>query len=473
MKKIRSLLTSFWIKVTLALIFSMLLVGAMSNFLIYKFTLDSQFNELRDKLKVIVQSAALLIDADTLAGIPLNRQGVNSPQYKTIVEQLRKIKAANPPIKYIYIMSKTDKEGIWQFVVDPDPIVVNKKKQRLTAYPGDAYDVRRFPEMLNAFNWPAADKKLESDQWGVSLSGYAPIRDKDGKAVAALGIDIAANQVYMLQRQVNKRALLVLACGIILSLVLGILVSKRITGPIRRLVEGTRRIGAGDLQYRVEISGNDEISELASSFNEMAKSLSETRKKLLGYFYDVVQSMVRVLEAKDHYTRGHSERVAGYAARVAAKMGFSAEKIELLTEMALLHDIGKLSIKDNILNKKGQLTDEEWEEIRKHPLIGEDILRPVILDEEMLAMVREHHERYDGKGYPDRLSGDKINIFAAILTVADAFDAMTSERSYRPALSKQDAAAELKAKSGTQFNPKVVETFIEILKDEKNQLRRF
>jgi HD-GYP domain-containing protein (c-di-GMP phosphodiesterase class II) len=467
MKKIKILLRSFWIKATLALILSMLLVGAMSDFLIYKFALNSQFNQLRDTLMIIAQTAALAVDIDTLQQVPLNHEGINTPQYKIIAEKLRKIKEVNSPIRYIYTMAKTNQEGIWQFIVDPDAPTEAEKKKGLTSYPGDKYNTSRFPEMFKAFGGATADRKLEVDEWGTSLSGYAPIRDKSGKAIAVLGIDIAANDVYMIQRQVHKRAFLVLVWGVILSLLLGMFVSKRITGPIRKLVEGTRRIGTGDLQYQVEISGNDEISELASSFNQMAKNLLEARKKIVGYFYDVVQSMVRILEAKDHYTRGHSERVAEYVAKIATKMGFPKEKIELVTEVALLHDIGKLSIKDNILNKKGKLTEEEWEIVKRHPLIGEDILRPVILNEEMLAMVRGHHECYDGKGYPDQLSGDKVNIFAAILFVADAFDAMTSERAYRSALNRQEAIAELKANSGTQFNPEVVDVFLEILKDEE------
>lgn len=469
-KKIKLLLRSFRVKVTLALVLSMLLVGAMSNLLVYKFALDSQFNELRNKLMIIVQTAALMIDADTLLAVPLNREGINSPQYNIIVEQLRRIKAANLPIKYIYTMGKTEKEGIWQFIVDPDPLVINQNKERLTSYPGDRYDATRFPEMLKVFDGPNADKKLEVDEWGVSLSGYAPIRDKSGKAIAMLGIDMTANDVYMIQRQVHKRALLVLVLGLFLSLVLGMFISKRITSPIRELVKGTRRIGTGDLQYRVEISGNDEISELATAFNQMTKNLFEARKRILNYFYDVVQSMVRILEAKDHYTRGHSERVAEYAAKIAQKMGFPKEKVELLTEMALLHDIGKLSIKDDILNKKGRLTEEEWEIVKRHPIIGEEILKPVFFKEEMLIVVREHHECYDGRGYPDQLTGDKINIFAAILFVADAFDAMTSERAYRSALSRQEAIAELKVNRGTQFNPKIVDVFLEILKDEEKSV---
>jgi HD-GYP domain-containing protein (c-di-GMP phosphodiesterase class II) len=382
-----------------------------------------------------------------------------------MADKLRKIKEINPPIKYIYTMVKTEQEGIWQFVVDPNPI--NKGKRiGPTAYPGDKYSAKRFPEMLKAFDGSSADKKLEIDEWGVTLSGYAPIRDRNGQAVGILGVDIMADDVYTVQREVHRRALFVLALGIIVSLVLGMLISKGITDPLEHLIEGTRHIADGNLPYQVDIKGDDEISELAHSFNQMSTSLYESRKKIFGYFYDVVQSLVRILEARDHYTRGHSEKVAEYAEKIALKMGFSKERVELLKEMSLIHDIGKLGIKESILNKKEKLTNEEWELIKKHPIIGEDILKPVLLTEEMLAVVRGHHERYDGQGYPDKLSDGNINIFAAILSVADAYDAMTSDRAYRQALSIQEALGELKKNRGTQFNPEIVDVFISILETD-------
>lgn len=464
MRKINFRLRSFQVKVTLALILSMLFTGAMCNFLIYKFALNSQFKEIRNKLMLIAQTAALMVDADVLLTVPLNREGIDSAPYKMVAEKLEKIKAVNPHIKYIYTMTKTEETGIWQFIVDPDP-VTKKGRRILTSYPGDKYNAGRFLEMLQAFNRPSADKKLEIDEWGITLSGYAPIYDKNGQSVAVLGVDIMAEDVYMTQRQVHRRALFVLVLGIIFSLVLGILLSKRITDPVEKLVEGTRHIARGNLQYHVEIKGDDEISELASSFNQMAENLRESRKRILSYFYDVVQSLVRIIEARDHYTRGHSEVVAEYAEKIALKMGFPKEKVEFLKEIALLHDIGKLGIQESILNKKEKLTDQEWEIIRKHPVIGEDILRPIVLSAEMLAMIRGHHERYDGNGYPDKLSGDNINIFAAILSVADAYDAMTSQRAYRPALTKQESIAELKNNKGTQFNPQVVDIFLQILQE--------
>jgi putative nucleotidyltransferase with HDIG domain len=277
-----------------------------------------------------------------------------------------------------------------------------------------------------------------------------------------------ASDIYIAQKEIRSRTLLVLILGIILSFIFGMLFSRRITGPIDELVEGTRRISRGDLTYKVKARGVNEIRELAGSFNKMADALNDLQRKNHNYFYNVIQSLVRIVEAKDSYTRGHSERVAKYGMKIATRMGFPLDKIELVRETAMLHDIGKLGIQDSILNKEGGLTEEEWEIIRQHPILGEDILRPVSLNHEMLSIVRAHHERYDGNGYPDKLKGDEIGIFAQILSVADAYDAMTSARAYRSPFSRSEAMTELRKNKGAQFNGEIVDIFVEILTEEKN-----
>ena len=461
MKKIN--FGSFQTRLTLALIAAMFFAAAMSNILIYKYVLNSKLNDLRDKLMAIAQTGALALDADILMQVPLKREGMNTTQYREIAGKLEEIQKANSQIKYIYAITRTEKEGIWQFIVDPSPAMERTRRQWATSYPGDRYNASRFPDMLKAFSGPSADKKLETDEWGVTLSGYAPIRDKDAKAVAVLGVDISAQEVYLIQKEAHKRLLFILLLGVIISLLLGMLISKGITKPVEKLVEGTRRVSQGDLHYTVKVKGSDEISELAESFNQMAKSLAESQGRLLDYFYRVVESLVRALEAKDPYTKGHSERVADYARSIAVKMGLPEDKIKLLREIASIHDIGKLGISENILNKKEKLTDEELRLIRNHPLTGEEILKPLRISEEMLSAVRSHHERHDASGYPDKINGDNINIFAAIVSAADAYDAMTSCRAYRQPLGKEEAKLELKKHSGTQFNPKVIEAFLRIL----------
>jgi putative nucleotidyltransferase with HDIG domain len=460
-------LRSFQSKVMLVLILSLLFVGALNNFLIYRYALSSQFNDLRTQLKVIAQTAALMFDAESVLQVPASRDSITTPEFRTIAEKLRRIKNTNPPIRYIYIMARTDKENMLRFVVDPDLPEKKEEAMGLLCYPGDLYDATAFPEMLKGFIQPSADTKLGKDPWGITLSGYAPIRDKKGRGSAVLGVDITAAEVFLLQKQVHARAAIVLVLGIILALALSLYLSRRITDPIKKLVDGTHHIAEGNLRHHVEVQGSDEMVELSHSFNHMSHSLYKARKKLLSYFYRVVQSLVRVMEAKDHYIRGHSERVGEYAEKIARKMEIPEDKIELLKEIALLHDIGKLGIHESILNKRGKLTDREWEIIKKHPLIGEDILKPILISREMLEIVKSHHERYDGNGYPNRLSGENIGIFAAIVSVADAYDAMTSPRAYRPPLKQEAAVEELKKNRGSQFNARVVDALLEILCEDE------
>ncbi|MFC1703545.1 HD domain-containing phosphohydrolase [Candidatus Omnitrophota bacterium] len=466
MKKINISFRTFRTKVTLVLILSMLFVGALSNYLVYTFALKSQFSEIRKELMLMAQTAALFVDAETIQQVPLNQGGRNTVPFITIEEQLKRIRVIDPMITFIYTMKKTDTPGTWQFIVDPDLPNEEELEEDITSYPGDTYDASRFPEMMKAFDGPAADTQLEVDEWGATISGYAPILDNNGKAVAMLGVDVSADNLYSTQQEVHKRALFVLGIGIILSLIVAFAISQRISKPIEKLVDASSRIADGDLGYRVEIKGDDEISVLAKSFNEMAEKLRISRKKLYTYFYRVLQSLVLIIEARDHYTKGHSEKVAEHSSKIAAKMGFTLDKVELVREMALVHDIGKLGIKESILNKKEKLTEEEWNIIKQHPVIGGEILKPILINKEMLDIVTGHHERYDGKGYPDKLSGEEINTLTAILSVADAYDAMTADRAYRAGLGKEVAIEQLKANKGTQFNPRIVDVFLKILERE-------
>jgi len=454
---------SFYVKVTLSFILSLLFVALLSNFILLEFSLDSQFNQLREKLKVVAQTAVLSVDGNELGNIPLNPEGIDSPSFKSVVSRLLRIKQANPVIKNIYIMAKTDKPGIFQFVADPSALMPKTSKFKATSFPGDKYNAQRFPAMLKAFYGPSADSELGVDEWGKSLSGYAPILDSSNLPVAILGIDIDANDVYLAEKNLLYRGIFVLLMGIVFSLVLGSIFSIGIISPIKRLIDGTKHIAGGDLDYRVKIPSQDEIGQLALSFNDMAASLSDARKKLQDYFYRMIQAMIRSLEAKDPYTAGHSDRVSELSYEIAIKMGTDPKEAELLKKAAQMHDIGKLGVHEDILNKKSGLSQGEWDLVRKHPEVGEEILRPVFLDSPMLSVIRSHHERYDGTGYPDGLKADETTISAQIVSVADAYDAMTTSRSYHAAMPKEEALGKIKAGSGTQFNPAVVQALVKVL----------
>jgi putative nucleotidyltransferase with HDIG domain len=177
-------------------------------------------------------------------------------------------------------------------------------------------------------------------------------------------------------------------------------------------------------------------------------------------------ALVSAIEAKDLYTQQHSERVTQLAMKIARKLGCSQEELRRLEASGPLHDIGKIGIDDHILKKPDKLTDEEFERIKTHPMIGVNIVTPLGLDEEELAIIRNHHERWDGMGYPDGISGNRIPRLARILSVADAFDAMNSNRAYRNALPFESCMKELRRNSGTQFDPEVLDAALPIISGE-------
>ena len=458
-------LKSFRLKITAIIILLMCLAGATNNLLIYDYSIKSQLNQLRDKLMIIAKAAAMTIDPETISLVPLNEDGRLSQPYKTLEIKLLRIKELSPTLAYIYILKKTEKENMLQFVVDAHPGDYYTKIAPAT--PGEEYNAAAYPELLEAFTRPSADKNIVPDKWGMFLSGYAPIVDKAGKTVAVMGIDMAADDVYSSGKEIDRRALLILLVGVLVSVIVGFIIAGRIAQPINKLLEGTRNISSGNLQHKVVVKGSDEIKELADSFNKMSSNLYKARTILLNYFYRAAQSLIRILEARDAYTKGHSDRVAEFSEKIAESIGISKDRMETLHNAALLHDIGKLGIHEMILSKKTTLTNEDWHAVRKHPEIGEEILKPVSLDNELLAVVREHHERYDGKGYPDGLAGDQIDILASIVAVADSYDAMVSDRSYKKNLTKEEAIEQLRANIGLQFDPKIVKAFIKILEEGK------
>ena len=179
---------------------------------------------------------------------------------------------------------------------------------------------------------------------------------------------------------------------------------------------------------------------------------------------NTISTLQIALEEKDQYTAGHTKRVTSYGRMIGQAMGLSRVDLQTLTRACQIHDIGKLVIDVSCIQKPGPLTTEEWERVTKHPEIGCNIIKPLTFLKREGQIVRNHHERLDGKGYPDGLTGDKLDILTKILTVADSYDAMTSMRSYKENKTMPEAVAELQACSGTQFEPSVIKIFVKQLK---------
>ena len=183
-----------------------------------------------------------------------------------------------------------------------------------------------------------------------------------------------------------------------------------------------------------------------------------------------LRTLSSALSAKDYYTLGHTARVAAYALLLGRELGWSQEHLDQLEEVAYLHDIGKIAVSDRVLLKPGPLTDDEWRLMRDHPVVGSEIIRGVLPDE-FVAAVRHHHERYDGRGYPDGLGGPGIPEIARLICVVDSYDAMSSRRPYREAFTASQCRVELEKCSGSQFDPQMAAAFLRVL-DRLRELRR-
>ncbi|MBR4758924.1 MAG: HD-GYP domain-containing protein [Lachnospiraceae bacterium] len=183
---------------------------------------------------------------------------------------------------------------------------------------------------------------------------------------------------------------------------------------------------------------------------------------------EVMEALAHTIDAKDEYTRGHSVRVANYSRTIAEKMGLSAEECENTYYMGLLHDLGKIGVPNEIINSPTKLTDDEYAVIKKHPGLGFDILSEIKSRPDLVIGARWHHERYDGKGYPDGKSGEEIPLIARIIAVADSYDAMTSNRSYRKYMPQDKVRSEIEKNAGSQFDPKVAQTMLDLIDEDKD-----
>lgn len=449
---------SFKTKIIIFFVTFSVCVSLLSLYLIYAMIIKSHMADFRASLLMTAKLGAELIDGDAHKQIKLERDSINTSFYQHIKRKLLFIRNANPNIRYIYTLTRDATTGRFYFVVDSTSL------EHLFLYPGDSYETDFVDELNAAFDHAWVNKELLSESFGSYMSGFAPILDAQGKAVALLGIDMSGATIAATQNIVQKYLIAVFVLCIFVSLLIGIYMASRLTDPINRLVEGTKHIGRGDLSYCVDVKSGDEIGKLALSFNKMAEALRISDQQLRHSFLDTIRALTAALEAKDPYTKGHSERVMKYGVAIAREMGIDESEIENLKYLYILHDIGKIGINENILNKPEKLSDLEREVICGHSKIGGDILAPIsFMDEALMRIVRSHHERQDGTGYPEGLRDDEIPLSVAILTVADAFDAMVTDRPYRKAHTIDFAKAELKKNAGSQFKTDVVNAFVRVL----------
>ncbi len=293
-------------------------------------------------------------------------------------------------------------------------------------------------------------------------------------------VGTAASSAGLLADTNQLRIILVtlFLAGVLFTLAIGMWLARRITRPVHRLVEATRLVSAGDLEHQTPVTTHDEIGELTDSFNQMTRSLKEKSAslrtaitQLQDTYLMTIEALAAAVEARDPYTHGHTRRVEEYATIMAKALGATDPEISALRRACVLHDIGKIGIEDTILRKQARLEPDEALRMQKHPVIGVDMLKGIDFLDPVLPLIRHHHERWDGNGYPDELRADEIPLGARILAVADAVDAMTSDRPYRAARTFEYAKTEILKGSATHFDPEVVTAFIKSQRAIEDLLR--
>ncbi|HJQ33448.1 MAG TPA: HD domain-containing phosphohydrolase [Pyrinomonadaceae bacterium] len=299
------------------------------------------------------------------------------------------------------------------------------------------------------------------------LGAYATARLDERSPLGVIAIQdehAALQSVADMRRQTLYISLLAAT----FALVIGFVFARRLTQPVRELAAGAHRIAGGDFSQRIDVRSKTELGELGESFNQMTDQLehyiedlrtaAEENRQL---FIGTVKALAAAIDGKDPYTRGHSERVSRFSLAIADHLHLPDDEMEKLRISALLHDVGKIAIEDNILKKPAALTDEEFQIMKEHPQKGYKIMSQIPAMKDFLPGMYMHHEMMDGRGYPQGLKGEQIPMQARIVSVADTFDAMTTDRPYQKGMSVEDALARIKTFVGTRYDGAVVQALVE------------
>jgi putative nucleotidyltransferase with HDIG domain len=292
-----------------------------------------------------------------------------------------------------------------------------------------------------------------------------------GKRVGTASLALTTGGLMEAQRSIRRRILIVAAAILGIAFLGTLLLASLITTPVKRLHDGVLTLGSGEQFRPIPAKSSDELGDLTRNFNRMAETIlaqkADLRKharQLEEAYVGVVRVIAASLDARDPYTLGHSTRVAKLSCELGRRLGMDEEELMHLERAAIFHDLGKIQTPDDVLLKQEPLTRAEEEQMRSHAADGTDILRMAPVLHRYIPVVRSHHEWYNGYGYPDGKRGEEIPLHAQIIALSDAFDAMTTDRPYRQALTTEEAVEEILRFRETQFAPGLAEEFAEMIR---------
>lgn len=356
------------------------------------------------------------------------------------------------------------------FVVDKDGRAVAHPDERI------AFTERSMNDFKVVQDWREMGMKVQS-----ALAPFSA--ERDGRKITMLGSYATAELdrtsrlgVIAIQDEraalasvadMRRQTLIISLLAAIFALLIGFYFAKKLSQPVQALAAGARRIASGDFSQRITVRSVAELGDLGDSFNLMTdqverfiRDLQQAADENRQLFLGTVKALAAAIDGKDPYTRGHSERVARFSVAIAQGLDLPDDEIEKIRISALLHDVGKIGIDDNILKKPAALTDEEFIIMKEHPQKGYKIMSQIPAMKEFLPGMYMHHEMINGQGYPQGLKGDEIPVMARIVAVADTFDAMTTDRPYQRAMKFDDALARIKSFIGTRYDERVVASLI-------------
>jgi len=423
------------------LVFVLLIAVTVAMYLITVAIMDRHI--LNDVLK---RSEALARSVAASAGYSLLAK-----DFLGLDNMVFKMRESNQDVEYIYVADTRMK------VIAHSDVHGTGKQQRLAK--GSV--VHRRPDGTTIIE--------VSDPTPGLLEIASPIVLMD-KQLGTVVLSVNSSVLQDAQRLVRTRIMAAFAAVLVLGIAGSVTLSSFLTRPIRELSAGVEELKAGAGSHRLKVYSYDELGRLTESFNEMTALINDQRGRLTKSAKDLEESCVatiRVLaaasDARDPYTHGHSVRVSVLSMLLGREIGLDTQDMEELEVACLFHDIGKIRIPDVILHKRSRLDPDELREMMRHTEYGADLLSKAPSLHKYIPPVRHHHEWFNGSGYPDGLQGDAIPLAASIISIADTYDAMTSDRPYRNAFSEAKTFGELESFSGRQFEPELIKEFIKIM----------
>ena len=399
-----------------------------------------------------------------LIGIERQIQSLADPyetkELKVIFQQAAEHDLDDLSFSIINIYSYDQNGEVFAFIHEPD--ILSKD---LSSYYG----------MVITENTPYLGEEIEThhaDEAGRDIRStdvIIPIHYA-GEIIGGLEVEINLDKTFVLISKVNslyqnKMTAMLFGAMIILIIFINLIIHWQILDPIKRIGVVAQNIANGDFSSQVIYNGRNEIGGLVQAINVMARSIKNLFKEQDDTYIATLNALSKALEAKDDYTAHHSENVTGHSLKLGKQLALSEEDMKILAEGAMLHDLGKIGIPDNVLNKPDGLDKDEYEQIKRHPEFTAEILKPLDKFKHFSTIARSHHERWDGNGYPDGVQGENIPLLARIVAIADSWDAIISDRIYRKGTPPEKAITIFENERDTgQWDPKLVDTFIHIMR---------